>query len=270
MGIILNMIKRICIEVLIGVLIIILVCANNIYHPIKEVYQTSYQHEDIYFNSLDGTKLNAWYIEPKQGYPTILFSHGNGGNISYFFDMLTKAADKGYGIFIYDYRGYGKSKGFPYENGLYQDIEAAIKYLNTEKKTSDENIILWGLSLGGAVSTKAALSHNFKALILQSTFTNIKDMGEATLYRITKNENTKYIIKIIPFFQKYDTYSRIDKIKIPILIIHSKDDSLIPYKLAIKNASKNQSAKLKLVNDDNHNDYENSLPIIINFIENLK
>lgn len=261
--------KRLFIEVIIGCLFIPLYCYNHIFSPRKKVYPALYKHEDIYFNSIDNTKLNGWYIEPEKGFPTILFSHGNGGNISYFFDMLVPAAEKGYGVFIYDYRGYGNSRGFPYENGVYNDLRGAVQYLNNEKNTPNKNIILWGLSVGGAVTSKIAAENNFKAVILQSTFTNIPDMGIYTLQRVSGIKQLGNIAKIPVCFQKFDTCSRIDKIQPPILITHSKDDILVPYQLAVKNSQKNKNAKLVLVAEDSHNSYENSLPVILDFIDSL-
>lgn len=119
-----------------------LICYNNIYYPKKQILDTNYKYEEVYFRSLDNTKLNARYIPPKENKPIILFSHGNWGNISWFFDIMIPFAKKGYGIFIYDYRGFGKSKGFPYENGLYKDLRASIYYLNKEKRTPNKDIIL--------------------------------------------------------------------------------------------------------------------------------
>lgn len=262
--------QRIFILTLIGLLFIPVFCYNWIFSPQKKVYPCVYKHEDIYFKSIDKTMLNGWYVKPKNGFPTILFSHGNGGNICYFFDMLIPAAQKGYGIFIYDYRGYGNSKGFPYENGVYNDLRAAVQYLNREKNTANNNIILWGLSVGGAVTSKIASESDFKAVILQSTFSNVPDMGIYVVQKFTGNKSLGFIAKIVPCFQKFDTYSRINKIHNPLLLIHSVDDDLIPYQLAVKNLNKNKNAEFVLVKDDGHNSCENSLPVILNFIDSLK
>lgn len=262
-------VKRITLGIIIGIFIIILYCTNNMYFPVKEVYNSYYPHEDIYFSSQDGTKLNAWYIAPKDNKPTILFSHGNGGNISYFFNMLIPFSKEGFGIFIYDYRGYGSSKGFPYEKGLYKDLRGAVDYLNKEKGTPDKDIILWGLSIGGGVASKIAVEDEFKAVILQSTFTNIQDMGKAIIQRQFHSDLFSKIVYIVPFFQNYNTYSRMDKITEPILITHSKDDEIIPYEMALKNASKNKKAKLEIVNKDTHNNIEYSPIKIMEFIKNL-
>lgn len=245
-------------------------CANNIYFPSKEVYETKYPHENVYFKTIDGKKLNAWYVPPKKDYPIIMFSHGNGGNISYFFDMLIPVTNMGYGVFIYDYRGYGKSEGFPFEKGLYKDARAALNFLNNDKNIKSENIILWGLSIGGGVTSQIAIENDFKAVILQSTFTNTKDMGKATLKRATKKDWMQNFVYLFPFIQKFDNYSRIDKITEPLLITHSMDDSMIPYEQAIKNHSKAPMAEFVLVKNDDHNDYENSLPVIVDFLEKIR
>ena len=262
--------QRIFLSIIIGCYVILFSCANNIYFPSKEVYETKYPHENVYFKTIDGKKLNAWYVPPKKDYPIIIFSHGNGGNISYFFDMLIPVANMGYGVFIYDYRGYGKSEGFPFEKGLYKDARAALNFLNNEKNIKSENIILWGLSIGGGVTSQIAIENDFKAVILQSTFTNTKDMGKATLKRATKKDWMQNFVYLFPFIQKFDNYSRIDKITEPLLITHSMDDSMIPYEQAIKNHSKAPMAEFVLVKNDDHNDYENSLPVIVDFLEKIR
>ena len=262
--------KRIFLSIIIGCYIILFSCTNNIYFPSKEVYETKYPHENVYFKTIDGKKLNAWYVPPKKDYPIIMFSHGNGGNISYFFDMLIPVTNMGYGVFIYDYRGYGKSEGFPFEKGLYKDARAALNFLNNEKNIKSENIILWGLSIGGGVTSQIAIENDFKAVILQSTFTNTKDMGKATLKRATKKDWMQNFVYLFPFIQKFDNYSRIDKITEPLLITHSMDDSMIPYEQAIKNHSKAPMAEFVLVKNDDHNDYENSLPVIVDFLEKIR
>lgn len=262
--------KRIFLSIIIECYIILFLCTNNIYFPSKEVYETKYPHENVYFKTIDDKKLNAWYVPPKKEYPIIMFSHGNGGNISYFFDMLIPVANMGYGVFIYDYRGYGKSEGFPFEKGLYKDARAALNFLNNEKNIKSENIILWGLSIGGGVTSQIAIEDDFKAVILQSTFTNTRDMGKATLKRVTKKDWLQNLVYFVPFIQKFDNYSRIDKITEPLLIVHSIDDSMIPYYQAIKNNKKSKNGEFSLVNGDDHNDYENSLPVIVDFLEKIR
>ncbi len=258
--------KRVLIEICLAIILVPLICYNNIYYPKKQILDTNYKYEEIYFRSLDNTKLNARYIPPKENMPTILFSHGNWGNISWFFDTMIPFAEKGYGIFIYDYRGFGKSKGFPYENGLYKDLRASIKYLNEEKHTPNKNIVLWGLSIGGGVVSKIAAEENFKAVIMQSTFTNIEDMAVHQISKVTGNKYLSRLPKIVPCLQKFDNYSRIDKINPPFLLIHSKGDTQIPYEQAVKNSKKAKYAKFVLVNDDDHTEYTNSLPVILEFL----
>ena len=126
------------------------------------------------------------------------------------------------------------------------------------------------MSIGGGVTSKIAIEDDFKAVILQSTFTNTRDMGKATLKRVTKKDWLQNLVYFVPFIQKFDNYSRIDKITEPLLIVHSIDDSMIPYYQAIKNNKKSKNGEFSLVNGDDHNDYENSLPVIVDFLEKIR
>lgn len=272
--------KRIFIEILLVLILVPLIAYNNIYFPIKKIENNiNFDYEEVIFNSIDNTKLSGWYFPAKENknsigknMPVIILSHGNWGNVSYFTNLVIPVVKNGYNVFIYDYRGFGKSKGFPYENGLYKDLEAAIKYINSEKKVKNKDIILWGLSIGGGVVSKIAAENggdNFKAVILQSTFSSIQDMGVQVIQKSTHMEKAGTIAKIYPNFQKYDTYSRIDKIKSPLFIIHSKGDTKIPYQMSEKLAQKNKNAKLKLVDANDHLEYFNSLPLILEFLNSL-
>lgn len=258
---------RIFVGVILGHFLLSLFLPSCLFFPVKEVEQSTFPHEDVYFNAPNGLKLNGWYVPPKEDYPTIIFSHGNGGNIGYFFNMLIPVAEKGYGIFIYDYEGYGNSEGFSTEKKMYNDLRSAVNYINTEKGTPDNDIILWGLSIGGAVTTKIATEGDFKAVILQNTFTNIKDAAKELIKTKTKIPCLENIAHICVYFYKFDTYSRIDKIEEPTFIISSKDDELIRYVLAEKNYAKCKNAKLKIVEQDSHNTYFMILPEIMKYLD---
>lgn len=257
-------------------ILLIFIAANFIYFPAKQTREVYYKYENLFISS-DNQKINAWYIKPKDNFSTIVFSHGNGGNISVFFSILEPFIDKGYGILIYDYRGYGKSSGIPFETYLYKDLENIINYLNKEKHTPDDKIVLWGLSLGGAVTADAAAKRTFKGVILQSTFTNIQDMVS---YRVSsllfpwKNPQDKNIIASIvnkiPFLQTYNIKDKIDKIKSPLLILHSKEDTLIPYYMAQINYNNNKIAKLILSKYGGHNDGYWAEKDILKFLEDIK
>ena len=251
-------------------LVLPFVLPSLIYGPIKEQTKSTLNVQDIYLNTSDNVKINVWYVKSKNNKPTILFCHGNGGNISSYEDIVEIFASKGYGVLLLDYRGYGKSEGTPSEIGLYKDINAALKFLRGKEKLSNNQIILWGLSLGGAVVTEVASKENFKAVMLQSTFTNIKEEGIYMYGRLAKDKFSKTLIKAffdnLIYLQKYDTESKIAKISSPLLIAHDIPDEVIPVKMSYELAKMNPKAKLFISKTGSHNDgtwfYEEALKFL--------
>lgn len=239
-------------------LIFPIILPSLIYAPIKEQTKSSLKVQDIYLTTSDNVKINVWYIKAKDNKPTILFCHGNGGNIGYYEDLINIFSSKGYGLLLLDYRGYGKSEGNPSETGLYNDINTALKFLRNKQKLTNNQIILWGWSLGGAVVVETAAKEKFKAIILQSTFTNVKEEAIFVYQGITKNKFVKEFIKIffenIICLQKYDTKSKITKISSPLLIAHDIPDIVIPVKMSYELAKLNPKAKLFISKTGSHND----------------
>lgn len=196
---------------------------RSLYFPTRELEikpdSMGLRYEDIYFNAQDGTRLNAWFIPAKDSEFTILFCHGNGGNISHRIDKITVLNSLGPDVFIFDYRGYGKSCGRPSEKGFYRDADAAYNYLVSAKNIRPEKIILYGESLGGAVAIDLAARKEVRALITESTLTSTKDVAKA----------------IYPFFpsflisSRFDSAEKIKKVTIPKLIMHSQADEIIPF-----------------------------------------
>ncbi len=126
----------------------------------------------------------------------------------------------GLDTFIFDYRGYGESTGKPSEKGTYLDSEAAYDYLINERGVSSSEIILFGQSLGGAVASRLAAEYPIKALILDSVFTSIRDMG-APLHLVIP-------AKLFSRFE-YSTVEYIKQVEDPVLVIHSRDDKIVPF-----------------------------------------
>lgn len=257
--------------------ILFLIGTNCLYFPTPYEDELADYYEDIYFESGD-SMVYGRYIEAKNGLPTIIFSHGNGGNVANYFPIVYEISQMtGCGVLIYDYRGYGKSKGFAWEKNTYTDLRNAIKYANKIKRIPNDNIILWGVSLGGAVTAQIATEQNFKAVILQNTFTNIRDMAQ---YKIVQafflNTNNKFIresifrlIYYLPILQPFDTKNKISKINSPLLIIHSTKDDLIPFAMSEINAANNKNAKLIISDFGQHNDFYYSLETIAQYITEL-
>jgi fermentation-respiration switch protein FrsA (DUF1100 family) len=198
---------------------------SSIYFPYKVIELTpasiGLKYEDVYFRTPDGARLNGWFI-PDGSSPraTVLFCHGNAGNISHRLDIIRIFNELGLNVFIFDYRGYGRSSGLPTEKGTYLDALAAYDYLLTRKNMDKEKILVYGKSLGGAVGVELATKRRVCAVISDSTFTSTVDMGK----------------EIYPFLplksfirMKYDTLSKIGGLSVPVLIIHSEDDEIVPF-----------------------------------------
>ena len=200
-------------------------CSSSlIFFPVKNITTTpdkrGLQYESVFFKASDGIKINAWWVPKNNARGTVLFSHGNADNISQNIESIKIFNSLGLNVFIYDYRGYGKSQGEPSEKGTEKDAEAAWDYLTKIKKISGDDIIIFGRSLGGAVSAKLAEKHTPELLILESTFTSAKEVAEFHLSCMPAG---------IVFGDTFNTLARIKKIRCPVLIIHSRDDRVIPF-----------------------------------------
>ncbi len=179
--------------------------------------------EDVRIAAPDGQTLAAWYIPAKNATHTVLFCHGNAGNISHRLDTLALFHNLGLNCLIFDYRGYGQSTGKPTEEGTIVDALAGRQWLLDNKQILPENIIFFGRSLGGAVAALAAArvaDAPPAGLVVESSFTSVPDMG-AHLYPWLP----------VRWFARfaYDAKAAIDAVNCPVAIIHSPDDELVPF-----------------------------------------
>lgn len=252
-----------------------------IYYPIKSNMmpvrlEIEGKLQDIYFYSLDGLKLNAWYIKAKDNMPTVIYCHGQGENISLWQNVAQFLADNGYGVFMLDYRGHGRSEGTPFESGLYIDLESSIKYLKDNEKVEQSNIVLWGRSIGGAVVADVASRDRFRGVILESTFTNIRDEA----IHLTQNGilESRFgfweglasnFVKFMPLTQKFQTEFKIYKINYPLLIGHSIHDKTVPVQMAYKLAAHNPKCQLYISKTGAHHSSEWFYPRVLEFLETL-
>lgn len=200
---------------------------KTIFFPSGEIEYTpkelGLEFEEVFFKTKDNLELHGWFLPRQSAQYSLLFCHGNAGNISHRIEKLRFFHDLGLNIFIFDYRGYGKSKGRPSEKGLYRDTKAAYVYL-LSRNIKPEQIIGYGESLGGAVIIDLASHNKLYALIIDSTMSNAKDMA-------------KIIYPFLPHWiisTKLDSLSKVKTIKIPKLFIHSINDEIVPYKLGKK------------------------------------
>lgn len=218
-----------------------------IYHPTRgrqvEPGATGLPLEDLYFTAADGVRLNAWYLPAPPGAPTVLYFHGNGGNLGglgYTFHQFRQA---GFGALAVDYRGYGLSEGHPSEQGLYQDARAAYaECLKRGVKT--KQLIIHGQSLGGAVAVQLAAEKPCAGLVLESTFTS----GKAIARRLYGNVASSLMVT------RYNTQETVKGLTCPVLVIHGTADDFIPTSMGKKiHQNAPQPKWLWLVPGANHN-----------------
>lgn len=175
--------------------------------------------EEVTLMSADGPRLSGWFIPARNPRATLLFCHGNAGNISHRLDSIRLFHELGLSVLIFDYRGFGRSEGAPGEEGTYLDAHAAWTYLSETLGLPAHSIILFGRSLGGAVAAELATRVRAGGLVLESPFTSVPDRA-AELYPWLP-------VRLLSRF-RYDTLNRLGTIDTPLMILHSRDDELIP------------------------------------------
>ncbi|MCE5274751.1 MAG: alpha/beta hydrolase [Deltaproteobacteria bacterium] len=178
-------------------------------------------YEEIRVETQDGISISGWWVPTVRPKGTVLFCHGNGGNIASYLDPILLGNRLGLDVFIFDYRGYGYSGGTPTESGTYLDADAAWKYLVTERGIAPEQIIVWGRSLGGAIAARTAAVHPAGLVIVESTFTSLRDLV---------NDRFSWVPSCIVADYAYDTRHHLEQVYVPVLVIHSPDDEMIPFR----------------------------------------
>ena len=193
-----------------------------IYHPSRKKPNLSdFSVENMRVVSLhtqDGLTLHSWYKPAKLNQPTLLYLHGNAGNIGDRMSLAQQLMERGFGLLLLEYRGYGGNKGRPTEQGLYADGRAGVRFLH-QQGLKPSLLVLYGESLGTGVATKLAVEYKFCAVILQSGFTSMRDMA-------------RYYypwIGLLKPWDRFDSIARIDAINAPLLIVHGTQDDVVPY-----------------------------------------
>ena len=182
-------------------------------------------YQDIHATAQDGVVIHGWFI-PRPGAPhTFLILHGNAGNISHRLGWIQMLRSLNAHIMIIDYRGYGRSEGKPFEQGLYLDALAAYDWWRKERAADKSKIILIGESLGGAVAIDLAARVPIDGIVLQSTFTSAREMAK-TMIPIGLLQPLMGI--------RFDSAAKIHKIRCPKLVIHGNRDDIVPFRLGRK------------------------------------
>ncbi len=207
------------------VLVVFNGCISSIlYHPDKKIHQTpesiNLRFVEYNYYTESGNRNNSWWIGAEKSKYTVLFCHGNGGNISHRLKTVQILNEMNLNVFIFDYSGYGKSDGSPSEKETRRDAEAAWNFLVKRMKVKPEKIIVWGRSLGGAVAIRLAGGKSFAGLIVESSFSSLEKIV---------SDHAGCLFKPFGTGGKYISIEEIEKVKVPVCIIHSRDDEVIPY-----------------------------------------
>lgn len=208
-------------------------CAQNLFYQPDDILYDVPIHlglnfEEVTFHSADGTALTGWFIpaagigDPKQAKGTAIHFHGNAQNISAHWRFARWLPQNGYNLFVFDYRGYGTSKGRPHVKGVFEDSRAAIDYVRQRPDVNPERLIIFGQSLGGANALAAVGSGDragVRAVIIEATFTAYSDIASEKVpgSGVLMNDDyspSRYVSRISP---------------IPLLLIHGTADKIIPY-----------------------------------------
>ena len=206
--------------------------------------QAGMPYEDLYLTTSDGVKINAWLVKSSPLASTILFAHGNAGTMSDRVMKIKFFHDFGLNVLVFDYRGYGKSQGYPTEKGIYLDAQAAYDYLQSRPDIDYQRIIGYGESLGGVVAVDLAARRKLAALIIESSITSAQDMA-------------KRLYPFLPSFLmslKFDSMSKIKNIDIPKLFLHSPEDQIVLLSMGQKLYEAASGPKSFLLTYGGHND----------------
>jgi hypothetical protein len=195
---------------------------NIVFFPDPELVGTpadwGMPYEEVFFPAEDGVMLHGWWV-PREGAPTLLWYHGNGGNISHRLENMKFLWDlAGVQIFIFDYREYGRSAGRISREGTYKDAAAAWRYLTVTRKILGTDIINFGRSLGTALATDMTVKEACRCLILESPFTNSKEMA-----RLFAPFMFDWRPKV-----PYDNLGKVGYVKVPVMVVHGDQDEIIP------------------------------------------
>jgi fermentation-respiration switch protein FrsA (DUF1100 family) len=211
--------------------VLLLLQPRLLYHPVREISLTpadlSRAYDQVQFHGADGIRLTGWHVPARDSPFTILLCHGNGGNISHLFDSIDLFQGLGLSCFVFDYRGYGRSAGRPTEAGTYLDAQAAYDWLTGEKGVPPDRIVLLGRSLGGSIAAHLAARVPCRALVLEGAFTSYVDMAARLFPYLPVRLFRRFLFR-------YDTLASLRAVRCPVLVIHSRDDELVPFEFGLR------------------------------------
>lgn len=174
---------------------------------------------NVFFSTADGVRLHGWWLPRSDARATVLYFHGSAGNLAQQVERLTVLQRLPVHLFAFDYRGYGRSGGRPSEGGLFDDARAAWAHLTGELGQAPETVILHGHSLGGAVAVETALRHPAAGLVVQSSFTDVKEMARSLFPAVPLHWMAR---------NQFRSIDKVGRLRLPKLFIHGTEDTKVP------------------------------------------
>lgn len=198
---------------------------RSLYLPSKKLRmdpsEAGLAFEEVTFVAEDDVRLHGWWIPHEQARGAVLVCHGNAGNIGDRIFMAEFFHALQLNVFLFDYRGFGKSKGIASERGTYRDARAAYELIRARYQHIDQApVLVYGRSLGGAIALQLALDKPVRGLIIESSFTSVVDMSKLVLPWLP----ARYLVS-----QRYNSIGKIPELKVPLLMAHSREDGMIPF-----------------------------------------
>lgn len=205
--------------------------------------------EDVWFPAADGTKLFGWYVESAGTPAVLLWCHGNAGNIINRLDNLRELYHLGLSVFLFDYRGYGRSQGRPSEDGLYQDALGAYAHVTGTRRIRSERLVLFGRSLGAAVAGEVASQRPAAGLILESSFPSVEALAKFHYFGLPAH----WLLAA-----RFNLADRLKHVSVPVLVIHGDQDEIVPIQLGrqVFEAAKDPKAFYLVPGADHNNLYQ--------------
>ena len=239
---------------------------NLLYHPTENNYfgdKLTVSVSKVKIKTQDNIELLSWYHNKDiDKYKTILFLHGNAGSLENRIHKINHFKDMNVNFLLVSWRGFSKNKGKPTEKGLYEDARSAVEWLKS-KNVGENNIIIYGESLGSGIATEIAQNKNFAGIILESPFTSMIDAGK---------DKYPYLPVKLLLKDKYESNKKIKNINSPILIMHGKVDKIVPFHMGKKMYELANEPKYYYFSeyDDHMMEYnEKLLKTLRDFIESL-
>jgi fermentation-respiration switch protein FrsA (DUF1100 family) len=175
--------------------------------------------EEVWIPVDESVTVFGWFVDAGPATPMLLWCHGNAGNISHRLDNIRELYRRGLSIFIFDYRGYGRSTGSPSEPGMYQDALASYDYVVHQRRTVADRIVLFGRSLGACVAGEVAIRRPAAGVILEGAFPSIQAMSDQHYLGLP----ARWFVNV-----EFNLAQKVGKLQRPVLVIHGEMDSIVP------------------------------------------